>query len=196
MNIVTCTDYGKLKAAYSPTNERGVLILKGKVSEQLNQQIQKELFSAYIYLEISNYYKEEGLDGFANWFDIQAREELSHARLFGTYMQNNDWHITLLPVDAPGKQYDGLAQPLEAALRHEQYVTASIHAIYEAALAEKDYRTIEFLNWFIKEQGEEEKNAGDLIKKFKLFGGDAKGLYQLDQELAGRIYSEPDLVLD
>jgi len=170
--------------------------LTQKVSDLLNQQIQKELFSAYLYTEMSNYYNEEGLDGFANWFDIQAQEEMSHARLFRTYMQNNDMSIKLLPIEAPGKQFTSFDQPLNLSLEHEKYVTASISNIYGAALEDKDYRTIEFLNWFIKEQGEEEKNASDLIKKYELFGHDAKGLYQLDQELSTRVYSAPSLILD
>lgn len=161
----------------------------------INEQIQKELYSAYLYLDISDYYSDEGLDGFANWFYVQAKEELDHAMLFRTYLQNNSQRNRLLPVDAPGESYTDYAAPLALSLEHEQYVTASINQIYEAALADKDYRTVEFLNWFIKEQGEEEKNSADLIRKFELFGHDAKGLYQLDQELAARVYSAPSLVI-
>lgn len=166
------------------------------VSTLLNEQIQKEMYSAYLYLDIANYYADEGLDGFANWFYVQAQEEMDHAMLFRTYMLNNGEKITLLPVDAPNANNDSFIAPLKAALAHEQYVTASINTIYEAATEAKDYRAIEFLNWFIKEQGEEEKNAGDLIKKFELFGYEAKGLYALDQELKARVYSAPSLVLE
>jgi len=170
--------------------------MKQKIVSLLNEQIQKEFYSAYLYLAFANYYTDEGLNGFANWFYIQGREEMDHAMLFRTYLLNNDYKIKLLPVSAPDDNFENHADPLNKSLEHEQYVTASINNIYEAALNEKDYRTIEFLNWFIKEQGEEEKNAGDLIKKFTLFGHDAKGLYELDQELAGRVYAAPDLVLE
>ena len=85
--------------------------------------------------------------------------------------------------------------PLEAGLAHEQYVTSLIHTIYEAAYADRDFRTMQFLDWFVKEQGEEETNASDLIKKMQLFGSDPKGLYMLDQELAGRTYAAPSLTL-
>ena len=170
--------------------------MDNKVTLLLNEQIQKELYSSYLYLDMANYYSDEGLDGFANWFYIQAKEEMDHAMLFRTYLLNNGYRIKLLPIEAPDKEFGDFAVPLALSLEHEQYVTASINTIYEAALSVKDYRSIEFLNWFIKEQGEEEKNAGDLIKKFELFGRDAKGLYQLDQELSARAYSAPSLVLD
>lgn len=170
-------------------------MLKPEIEKLLNEQICKELYSAYLYLDMANYYSDEGLVGFENWFLVQAQEERDHAMLFREYMLNNDSKVKLLTIDAPGESYKGFGEPLQASLAHEQFVTASIHTIYAAAFAEKDFRTMQFLDWFIKEQGEEEKNATDLIKKFELFGSDAKGLYQLDQELAGRVYTAPTLVL-
>ncbi|MEA5060007.1 Bacterial non-heme ferritin [bioreactor metagenome] len=170
--------------------------MNNKVSALLNEQIQKELYSAYLYFDMSNYYSDQGLDGFSNWFYVQAQEEMDHAMLFRAYMLNNGESVNLLPIDAPKEGYEDFASPLKGALIHEQFVTASIHTIYEAAAEIKDYRAMEFLNWFIKEQGEEEKNASDLIKKFELFGHEAKGLYVLDQELKARVYSAPSLVLD
>ncbi len=171
-------------------------MLDKKVSALINEQIMKELYSAYLYMGMANYYNEAGLEGFENWFNIQAQEERDHGLLFRTYLQNNGEKVTLLPIDAPGQDYEAFDGPLHKSLEHERLVTASIHNIYAAALAVHDYRTIEFLSWFVKEQGEEEKNAGDLITKFGLFGGDAKGLYQFDQELKGRVYAAPSLILD
>ncbi len=169
--------------------------MNDKVAFLLNEQIQKELFSAYLYFDMANYYSDVGLNGFSNWFYIQAQEEMSHAMLFRQYLLDNGQKVTLLPIEAPAckfkdKEYD---KPLKTTYSHEQAVTASISNIYEKATTAKDYRTIEFLNWFIKEQGEEEKNADDLIKKFKLFGSDAKALYELDNELAQRVYASPSL---
>ena len=89
------------------------------------------------------------------------------------------------------KVFDEAAAVLEAGLAHERYVSASINEVYAVAAEAKDFKTMQFLDWFVKEQGEEEKNAEDLIKKMKLFGGDAKGLYLLDQELAARVYAAP-----
>lgn len=167
-----------------------------KVVTLLNEQIMKELYSAYLYLDIANYYSDAGLDGFENWFYVQAKEEMDHAMLFREYILYNSHKVKLLPVEAPEAAYADYGVPLGMALEHEQFVTASIHAIYEAAMEAKDYRTMEFLNWFIKEQGEEEKNASDLIQRYELFGSDAKGLYGMDQELKARAYAAPDLVLD
>ena len=164
-----------------------------KVAGLLNDQINKELYSAYLYLDMANFYSAKGLDGFANWYEIQAREEQDHAMLMYKYLHNNGQAVTLEAVAKPDKEFKELADPLKAAHGHEQYVTSLINAIYDAAQAVKDYRTVQFLDWFVKEQGEEEKNSSDLITKMELFGGDAKGLYMLNSELAGRIYSAPSL---
>jgi ferritin len=112
------------------------------------------------------------------------------------YIQNNQGKVTLGAINGPDIIFDNFGSPLDEAFKHEQYVTASINEIYDAAHQIKDYRTMQFLDWFIMEQGEEEKNADDLITKYKLFGGDAKGLYMLNSEMGGRIYSAPSLVLD
>ena len=117
------------------------------------------------------------------------------AMLLLQYLQNNGEHITLKQVDKPDKVCSALKDPLEFALEHERYVTSLIHTIYDAAHEVKDYRTMQFLDWFVKEQGEEEKNAEDMVKKFELFGTDPKSLYMLDNEMAGRAYSAPSLVL-
>lgn len=170
-------------------------MLDKKVVELLNAQINKELYSAYIYLEMANYYSDEGLNGFENWFYIQTQEERDHAMLFRTYLLNNGEKVTLETIDAPQKVYDNFRAPLETALEHERYVTSLINTIYDAAYSVKDFRTMQFLDWFVKEQCEEEKNTDDLIKRFDLFGSDAKGLYMLDSELGARIYSAPSLVL-
>ena len=166
-----------------------------QVAALINEQINKELYSAYLYLDIANFYADAGLAGFENWFFVQAQEERDHAILFRTYMLNNDEKITLAAVDAPGQTYDDYMAPLKLTLAHEQTVTASINNIYAVAYQEKDFRALQFLDWFIKEQGEEEKNATDLIRKYELFGGDSKGLYLLDQELGARVYAAPSLVL-
>ena len=169
--------------------------MEKKVAKLLNEQINKEFYSAYLYLDMANFYAAKGLDGFANWFEIQAKEEQDHAMLMYQYLHNNDQAVTLEAIQKPDKTYDALIDPLKAALEHEQFVTASIHTIYAAAKKADDFRAMQFLDWFVKEQGEEEKNASDLITKMELFGSDARGLYMLNQELAARVYSAPSLVL-
>lgn len=170
-------------------------MLNEKVAALLNDQINKEFYSAYLYLDFSNYYADEGLDGFANWYFVQAQEERDHAVLFLQYLQNNGYKVTLDAIGKPDKELTCHKCPIKFGLEHEQYVTALINTIYEAAQGAGDYRTMQFLDWFIKEQGEEEKNAEELIKKMELFGGDAKGLYALNSELAARIYTAASLVL-
>ncbi len=166
-----------------------------KVHELLNQQINKEFYSAYLYLEFSNYFKSKGLDGFANWYMVQAQEERDHAMLFYTYMQNQNQDVVLEAIDKPETAFTCHADVLKAGLEHEEYVTSLINGIYSAAYDVKDFRTMQFLDWFVKEQSEEETNANDLISKMELFGSDPKSLYMLNQELSGRIYSAPSLVL-
>lgn len=171
-------------------------MLNKKVADLINDQINKEFYSAYLYLDMSNYFERRGLNGFANWYKIQAQEERDHAMLFYQYLQNNDCIVTLEAIAKPDKVYNTDMDVLKAGLEHEEYVTASINNIYGEAYSIKDFRTMQFLDWFIQEQGEEETNAREMITKMELFGGDAKGLYMLNQELAGRTYSAPSLVLD
>ena len=167
-----------------------------KVADLLNDQINKEFYPAYLYLDMSNYFERRGLNGFANWYMIQAQEERDHAMLFYRYMLNNDCTVTLDAIAKPDKVFKKDMDVLKAGLEHEEYVTASIHTIYDAAYKVKDFRTMQFLDWFVKEQGEEETNARDMITKMELFGSDARSLYMLNQELAARTYSAPSLVLD
>ncbi|MBQ2284972.1 MAG: ferritin [Clostridia bacterium] len=170
-------------------------MLDSKVAKLLNEQINKELYSAYLYLDFSIFYDGKGLDGFANWYMIQAQEERDHAMLMLQYLQNNGEKVILEAVAKPDKEVKELIDPLKAGLEHEIYVTSLINDIYEAAYNVKDFRTMQFLDWFVKEQCEEEKTADDMIKKMELFGNDSKGLYSLDAEYAARIYTAPSLVL-
>lgn len=170
-------------------------MLQKNVVELLNEQINAEFYSAYLYLDFSSHFVDKGLEGFANWFQVQAQEERDHAMLFYQYLHNNNEHVTFRQIAQPDKPVAQPMDALQASLEHEQYVTSRIHHIYDAAQEAKDFRTLQFLDWFVKEQGEEEKNATDLIQKMELFGSDPKSLYMLNTELAGRVYAPPSLVL-
>ena len=170
-------------------------MMNATVHKLLNQQINQEFYSAYLYLDFSNYFKARGLDGFANWYMIQAQEERDHALRFYTYLQNESQAVTLDAIAKPDKVFESHLDVLKAGLEHEKYVTSLIHDIYSAACDVRDFRTMQFLDWFVKEQGEEEASANALISKMELFGSDPKSLYMLNQELAGRVYSAPTLVL-
>ena len=115
--------------------------------------------------------------------------------LFYTYLQNENMDVTLEAIDKPDKVFNSHIDVLKAGLEHEIYVTSLINDIYSAAYEVRDFRTMQFLDWFVKEQGEEETNANDLISKMELFGSDPRSLYMLNQELAARAYTAPSLVL-
>ena len=170
-------------------------MLSTKVKDLLNAQVNAEFYSAYLYLDFSNFYKDEGLDGYANWYMIQAQEERDHAMLFIQYLQQNGEKVVLEAIDKPNLELNAFIDPLKAGAEHERHVTALINNIYAAAYEEKDFRTMQFLDWFVKEQAEEEDNADDNVTKFELFGSDSKSLYELDNEMKSRAYTPPSLVV-
>lgn len=167
-------------------------MLNEKVTKLLVEQVNKEFFSAYLYLAFANFYEDEGLDGFSNWYRIQAMEERDHAIMFMDYIHDNGESVPLEAIAKPDAKLESLIDPLKEAYDHERYVTASINNIYDAAYEDKDYRTMQFLDWFVEEQGEEEKTAADLVKKFEMFGDDSKNLYSLNEELKARVYVAPE----
>lgn len=169
--------------------------MNATIHELLNQQINHEFYSAYLYLEFSNYFKSKGLDGFANWYQIQAQEERDHALLFYNYLHNENQPVTLEAIAKPTREYASHLDVLKAGLQHEKFVTSLINNIYSAAYDARDFRTMQFLDWFVKEQGEEETTANDLISKMELYGSDPRSLYLLNQELGARVYTAPSLVL-
>ena len=154
---------------YTPVRPKKEMLMDARVYELLNDQINKELYSSYLYLSFADYYEEEGLEGFANWYEIQAKEERDHALIFRNYLHENGCKVKLLAIDQPDKEFTTFLEPLEAALEHEKYVTSLINDIYAAAAEVKDYRTMKFLDWFIEEQQEEEDNADKMITRMKLF---------------------------
>ena len=124
-----------------------------KVAQLINEQINKELYSAYLYLDFANYYGSIGLDGFENWYKVQAQEERDHAMLFYQYLQNNGETVTFAAIAKPEWHRDDAMAPLQEGLKHEKYVTSLIHNIYAAASAVQDFRTMQILDWFVKEHG-------------------------------------------
>ena len=166
-----------------------------KIAALLNDQINKEFYSAYLYLDIANHYNALDLDGYANYYMVQAQEERDHALLFMKYMLNNGLKVTLEAISKPEYTFDSIPAPLKIAAEHERYVTALINNIYHEAHQARDYRTMKFLDWFVDEQMEEEENADKMISRYQLFGSDPKGLYLLDQEYTARVYTAPTLIL-
>ena len=153
---------------------------------EFNEQINQEFYSAYLYLQISAFYGEKGLDGFAAWFLAQAREEEEHGVKLIRYLISCGKKAELRDIAAAQVSFDSLEGPLEAALAHETAVTARINTLYEFAFSYKDFQTADFLSWFVKEQGEEMETAASLVQKMQLYGRDGQGLYQLNKELGER----------
>lgn len=161
-------------------------MLNEKVVKLLQSQVNKEYASAYLYLDFAGYYQDKGLAGFATWFDVQAKEEVEHAQKFVSYLQANGIRPEYKNIDLVKSDLKDLGTALTLALDHERFVTASINEIYAAADKVKDYRTMEFLNWFVKEQLEEEENAQGLIDQFAMVKDNAAALYMLDRKLGKR----------
>ncbi len=161
-------------------------MLTKKVKDLITDQINKELYSAYLYLDFANYYEDEGFEGFAHWYEVQCEEEVGHAKKLRKYLIDNSESVKLEAIAKPDKTFKSVAEPVKAGLEHEKYVSGLIDAIYAAALDAKDFRTMEFLNWFVEEQLEEEKNGTDLVRKVELIGDDAHALLVLDGELLAR----------
>ncbi len=166
-------------------------MLSEKVEKALNEQINAEIWSAYLYLSMSMNFEAQGLTGAANWFFVQYREELDHARIFMNYVNRRDGRVRLMRIAPVDTDWDRLIDAMTSTLAHEQKVTSMINNLYALADAEHDYATRDQLNWFISEQVEEEETAKLLIDKLKLIGDNGTGLYMLDQELAQRVYATP-----
>jgi ferritin len=170
-------------------------MLHQRILDLLNLQINREFYSSYLYLDFSNYYYDNTLNGFGNWFAIQTQEEHAHAMLFLKYVQNNGGKVVLEAIAKPDIVFTGFKHALDEAYKHELFISQSINDLYAAAYELKDFKTMQFLDWFVKEQGEEEKNVDELCKRFDLFGNDPRGLYMLDTELAARVFTPPSLVI-
>lgn len=162
-------------------------VMDAQVEALLKDQINKELFSAYFYLAIAGFYQGRSLDGFSHWFERQAHEEQAHTMKILRYLQDNRIDVEFAPIAAPVANFADNREPLEATLRHEQYITSLVHALYRESRDADDFRTCQFLEWFVAEQGEEEKNTGDILARYDLFGEDARSLYLLNAELKGRV---------
>ena len=164
-------------------------MLSKKLEEALNAQINAEFWSAYLYLSMSADFAAKGLNGFANWMEIQFKEEQDHAMKFFNYILSRGGKVDLRPIAKVQKTWKTPLAAFQSTLEHEQVVTKLINDLYALATDEKDYATQSMLKWFIDEQVEEEESAQAIIDTLKLLDGNGYGLYQLDKELAARVYT-------
>ncbi|MDR0675606.1 MAG: ferritin [Elusimicrobiota bacterium] len=157
-----------------------------KIIKQLNHQINRELFSAYLYMAMGAYCDEKGLRGFSNWFIVQVKEELEHAKIIYDYVNDLGEKIELLAIEAPAKSFNSILDLFEKTLTHEKSVTKLIWGLVSLAKQEKDYATENFLTLFVKEQIEEESNVRAIIDKLKFIKDSGAGILKLDSEFALR----------
>ncbi|MFA7659155.1 MAG: ferritin [Candidatus Gastranaerophilaceae bacterium] len=166
-------------------------MINKKTAKVLIEQVNKELYSAYLYLSMSAYFSDIGLLGFASWMRVQVQEESAHAMLIYDFLINRGERVLLTAIDAPPNGWKSPLQVMEETLKHEIHVTGLINNIVTVAEEVKDRATISYMNWFIDEQVEEEANAKDIIDKLKLIGNDKSALYLLDKDLSARIFTPP-----
>ena len=165
-------------------------MISKKLEAAINAQINAEMWSAYLYLSMSAYCQETGFPGMANWFAVQFKEEQDHAMILFNYLQSRGGRVLLSPIEAVPTEWASPLAAFEHTLEHEGKVTSLINNLMALAVEEKDFAAQSRLNWFVDEQVEEEENATELIQKLRLIGNNGYGLYQLDQELAARVYTQ------
>ncbi len=163
-------------------------MLSEKLINELNEQIKHEFFSANYYLAMAAYCKEQNLDGFANFFIVQAEEERFHAMKFFNFIDEMGGKVLITGYDDPRTSFESMIDIFEAGLEHEQFVTKRIHHLMDIATEEKNYPAISFLNWFVDEQVEEEATMTNLLEKLKLINNNPNGLFMLDKELSTRTF--------
>ena len=161
-------------------------MLSKTLQDAINNQINLELASAYIYLSMAAHFEGENLGGFSNWMQVQYHEETEHAMKFFKYVYERGGNVTLKAIPQPIAKFKSPLDVMNIVLEHEQKVTASINKLYELALKEKDYATQSFLKWYIDEQVEEEKNATDIINMLEMTGDAKMGLMMIDRQLGKR----------
>ena len=162
------------------------MTIEKKMEAAFNEQINKEYYSEYLYLAMKTRFAQMGLAGFVNWFDIQVKEERAHAEGMYEYVLERGGDVELFAIDKPEIQGTTPVEIFRQVLEHEQYVTSRINAVYDVAEEVKDRAAMLFLNWYVKEQVEEESSVGDVLSRLEMIGDDKQGLLALDKELATR----------
>lgn len=164
-------------------------MISDKMQLALNKQLNRELFSSYLYLSMATYFDSLTLSGMENWMKLQAEEEHEHSMKFFDFIQKIGGRVILESIDKPQSDWESPQKAFEDALAHEEYITKNINELTDLAIAEKDHSTKTFLQWYVDEQVEEEAIANEIVQKFKLIGESKSGLYMLDSELGKRTVS-------
>lgn len=162
-------------------------MISQKIQDELNTQLNAEFYSSYFYLSMSAYFESNDLQGFSRWFRVQANEEYSHAMKIFNYIYQIGGVVKLMKIDGPKTDWDSFLEVFEDTFEHEQKVTKSINTLLDLSMTEKDYATVNFLQWFVSEQVEEEATSQQNVKKMKMIGDSKSGLFMLDKELGSRV---------
>lgn len=166
-------------------------MLKKKMLKALNDQINAEMFSSYLYLSMEAYFQSISLKGFAAWMRVQAQEEMMHAMKFYDYVNERGGKVTLEAIAKPETNWTSPLAVFEAVLKHEEHVTSLINDLVDLAISEKDHASNNFLQWFVSEQVEEEASAGEVVERLKLIKDNTSGLFMMDAELGKRVFTLP-----
>ena len=167
-------------------------MIKQEVLEAINEQINAESYSAYMYLSMAAYFENLGLSGFAHWMKIQYQEEAAHALKFFNYLTERGGRVILKPVAQVPVDFDGIVDVFEKTLTHEVHVTGLINNLINVAVAANDHASQSFLKWFIDEQVEEEANVEKILATLKLINGQGNGIFMMDRELSQRVFVDPN----
>ena len=162
-----------------------------KMQDALNEQVNAELYSAYLYLSMVAYFESVNLPGFATWMRVQTQEEVVHAMKIYDYVNERGGRVILKPIDGPPAEWKSPLDAFEAAYKHEQKVTGLINGLVNLAIEEKDHAANMFLQWFVSEQVEEENSADTIVQKLKLMADAPGGMYMLDKEMGQRVFTPP-----
>lgn len=166
-------------------------MISKRMEKVLNEQINAEFYSAYLYLSMEAYFESVNLPGFANWMRVQIQEESMHAMKIYDFVNERGGRVILKSVAEPQAEWESPLAAFEAAYKHEQFVTGRINSLVSLAIEEKDHAANAFLQWFVNEQVEEEKSADDIVQKLKLIADAPGGMYMIDQELGQRVFTPP-----
>ncbi len=166
-------------------------MINQRLEKAINEQINAELYSAYLYLSMGAYFEDQGLSGFANWMRVQFEEEQFHGLKFFDYLAERGGRVMLEAIEKPETDWESPLAVFEEVLNHERHVTSLINNLIDIAIEEKDHAAKSFLNWFIDEQVEEEATAENLVHQLKLVEGDGRGLLMLDKDMAARTFTPP-----
>ena len=166
-------------------------MISKKIQKAINDQINAEPHSAYLYFSMVSYFKSLNLDGFAQWMTVQAQEEIAHAMKFFNFVLDRGAKALLGPIAGPDTEWDSPLAAFEAAYKHEQYITKRIDDLMQLARQENDTASEIMLQWFVTEQVEEEANADGIVQKLKMMAGAPGGVFMLDRELGARAFTPP-----